>query len=428
VTARHLVVVSYFHPPFPSPGGNRWVAMAHYLRAAGHRVTVVASDAFGSLPDDETSFVVRARDLKSARLLRLALRRGPLPEAGQGAAVERPPSSLLTKVLVPDTHVVSWLPAAIRVVRRLVARGDVDCVVTTGPPESLHLTGLALGSRRPAWLADFRDGWSFEPLREPFPTALQRRLDAALERRVVRRADALVAATQPIADDFRRRYGVNAVTVTNGYDPRLDAAAEKAILPSLPEDRRLIVHTGALSGPRGRDARPFLEALQRLVDDEPRVGSEIVLVQAGPTLPGDEPLLAALGQRGLALTLGVVPRPSAIALQRRAAVLVLLTSGEVSQSTGKLYEYLAAGRPILALAAQNEAARIVSQTNTGVSVPPDDVGAIAAALRSAAAGELELSYAPRGAERYTYPAPAEAMANVVESAISHRSTAPGGRR
>jgi len=427
VRPRHLVVVSYFHPPFPSSGGNRWVAMAHYLRAAGHRVTVVASDAFGSLPDDEANSVVRARDLKSAGLLRRVLRRGPLPEPGQGAAVERPPSSLLTKILVPDTHIVSWLPAAIRAVRRLVARGDVDCVVTTGPPDSVHLVGLALGSRRPAWLADFRDGWSFEPLREPFPTALQRRLDAALERRVVRRADALVAATQPIADDFRRRLGVNAVTVTNGYDPRLDGAAEKAILPSLPEDRRLIVHTGALSGPRGRDARPFLEALKRLAD-EPRVGSQIVLVQAGPTLPGDEPLLDALGQRGLALTLGVVPRPSSIALQRRAAVLVLLTSDEVSQSTGKLYEYLAAGRPILALAAENEAARIVSETNTGVSVPPDDVDAIAAALRRAAAGELELSYAPRGAERYTYPAPAEAMANVVESAISHRTAAPGGRR
>ena len=80
---RHLVVVSYFHPPFPTSGGNRWVAMAHYLRAAGHRVTFVASDAFGSLPDDEVSSVIRVRDLKSVALLRRALRRGPLPESGR---------------------------------------------------------------------------------------------------------------------------------------------------------------------------------------------------------------------------------------------------------------------------------------------------------------------------------------------------------
>ena len=424
---RHLVVVSYFHPPFPSSGGNRWVAMAHYLREAGHRVTFVASDAFGSLPEDDAQSVVRARDLKSMRLLRRALRRGPMPEAGRGAAVERPPSSLLTKLVVPDTHVVSWLPAAARAARRLVALGDVDCVVTTGPPDSVHLAGLALGSRRPAWLADFRDGWLFEPLREPFPTSLQRRLDAALERRVVSSAEAVVAATQPIAGDFRRRYGVDAVTVTNGYDPRLDAEAEPVTLPSLPEDRRLIVHTGSLRLAHGRrDPRPLLEALRR-TKDEAHVASLFLFVHAGPTTPDDEPLLAVLSEAGVLRTLGVVPRALAIALQRRAAVLVLLTSDEVSHSTGKLYEYLAAGRPILALADGNEAARIVSETGSGVTVPPDDVDAIAAALRDAATGELERGYAPHGVERYAYPAPAEAMAEAVERAIHRRAEVLGRR-
>lgn len=422
MTPRHLVVVSYFHPPFPSPGGNRWVAMAHHLRAAGHRVTFVASNAFGSLPDDETASVVRTRDLKSARLLRGTLRRGRMADPGRGAAVERPPSFLLTKVLVPDSHLVSWLPTATRAVRRIVAREAVDCVVTTGPPESAHLAGLALGSRRPAWVADFRDGWLFEPLREPFPTAAQRRLDAALERRVVSSADAVVAATQPIADDLAARYGVRAVTVTNGYDPRLGSTAQEVGLPRLPDDRRLLVHTGALSGPRGRDSRPLLDALRRLMD-EPETGSRLVLVHAGPTSPDDEAVLGLLRERGLALTLGTVSRPTAIALQRRAEALLLLTSSEISQSTGKLYEYLGAGRPIVALGAENEAARIVRETNAGITVPHDDVDAIVEALRKVVTGELAGAYAPHGLERYTYPAPALAMAEVVEGAIARRASA-----
>ena len=169
MSSRHIVV-SYFHPPFPSAGGNRWVAMARYLRADGHRVTFVASDAFGGLPHDGANCVIRARDIKSAARLRRLLRRGPMAPAGQGAAVERPASALLTKVIVPDTHVVSWIPAVVPVLRRLVARDDVDCVVTTSPPDSVHLAGLALGRRRPAWIADFRDGWMFEPLpRNRFP-------------------------------------------------------------------------------------------------------------------------------------------------------------------------------------------------------------------------------------------------------------------
>src|SRR5262249_52891060 len=162
-----------------------------------------------------------------------------------------------------------------------------------------------------------------------------------------------------------------------------DASANVASLPNLPADRELLVHTGALSGPRGRDARPLLEALHRLTV-EPQTEPRFVLVQAGPTQPSDEPLLNVLQERGDALTLGVVPRAVSIALQRQATALVLLTSDERSQSTGKLYEYLAAGRPILALAEDNEAARIVRETRTGVTVPPGDVDAILAALRGAA--------------------------------------------
>jgi len=396
--------------------------MARHLRAAGHHVTFVASDAFGSSADDEEASVVRAHDLKSSGILRKVLRRGPMPTRGQGAATERAPSSLLTKVFVPDAHVVSWLPAAALAVRRTVTREEIDCVVTTGPPDSAHLAGLVLGSSRPAWLADFRDGWLFEPLREPFPTGLQKRLDATLERRVTLAADAITAATEPIAADLRRRYGVGAVTVSNGYDPSIGEEVVTVSLPALPTDRHLIIHTGALSGPRGRDPRPLFAALQRL-GDEPSIGSQLTLVQVGPTFPADERLLGPLREKGLVLTLGVVPHASAIALQRRASALLLITSGDVSQSTGKLAEYLAARKPIIALAAGNEAARIVQETRTGVTVPPGDVDAIAAALRSAVTGELARAYAPRGLERYTYPGPAEAMAAVIEEAIARRATA-----
>jgi glycosyltransferase involved in cell wall biosynthesis len=126
-------------------------------------------------------------------------------------------------------------------------------------------------------------------------------------------------------------------------------------------------------------------------------------------------------------TLGAVPRATAIALQRKATALLLITSANAGESTGKLFEYLAAGRPILALARDNEAARIVQETNTGVTVPPGDVQAIGAALRSIAIGEFAPLFGPRGVERYTYPAPAEKMAELVERAIARRAQSRGGR-
>jgi glycosyltransferase involved in cell wall biosynthesis len=411
VSARRLLVVSYFHPPFPGSGGNRWQSMARYLRAAGHDVRILASDAFGGLPDDREQGVVRVRDLKTAGPLRRVLGRGELAPPGAGAHAEPPAPALLTRVLVPDAHVMSWVPWAVAAARR----ERFDCLVTTGPPDSVHLVGLALGRRRTPWIADFRDGWTYEPLREPFPTRLQRGLDAALERHVVRGADRVVAVTEPIADDFRRRLGVAVATVPNAYDPALDADVERAQPPPLPADRLALVHTGALSGLRGRDPAPLLDALAGLDAD---VAARLVLVQAGPVADADERRLAGLRERGLAITLGSLPRPQSLALQRRAAALVLITSADVSQSTGKLSEYLAAGRPIVALADGNEAARIVRETGTGVTVAPADEAAIANALRLVAHGEL--TYAPRDVERYVYPRPAEAVAALVEEAIARR--------
>jgi glycosyltransferase involved in cell wall biosynthesis len=411
MTARRVLVVSYFHPPFPGSGGNRWLSMARYLREAGHEVKLLASDAFGGLPDDAEQGVVRVRDLKSAAPLRRILGRGKLAAPGAGALAEPPAPAILTKLLVPDAHVASWLPWAVAAARR----ETVDCLVTTGPPDSAHLVGLALGRHRVAWIADFRDGWAYEPLREPFPTGAQRRLDAALEARVVRGADRVVAVTEPIADDFRRRYGADVAMVPNAYDPALDAGVARAEVPALPEDRLALVHTGALSGLRGRDPAPLLDALAGLDDDAAR---RMVLVQVGPHTGADEARLAPLRDRGLAVTLGPLPRLQALAIQRRAAALLLITSPEVSQATGKLYEYLAAGRPIVALADGNEAARIVRETGTGITVPPGDEAAIATALRQVAGGSLP--YAARGVERYVYPRPAEEIDRLMEQAIARR--------
>lgn len=423
---RHLVVVSYYHPPYPSSGGNRWTAMARHLRAEGHRVTIVASDAFGALDGDAERDVVRAHDLKSSPLLRRVLGRGALAEtgAGTGATAEPPAPAILTKVLVPDAHLVGWVPSAARVLRRLVAQGDVDCVVTTSPPESAHLVALALGRRRPAWIADLRDGWTFEQLRAPFPTTAQRRLDRAVERRALRTADGVVAVTRSIAGDLRDRLGIPAATITNGYDPALDDDVAAAAVPELPAGRRLVVHTGVMSGLGGRDAGPFLEALARVADD-PDVAGRIAFVQVGPLTPEDEARVAPLRARGIAHTVGLVPRATAIAIQRQAAALLLITSSDTGQATGKIYEYLAARRPVIALAEGNDAARIVTETRAGVTVGPYDVGAIAAVLRSVALGADLPAVDEDAASPYLYPGPALAMAELVEDAIARRSA---GRR
>ncbi|MFZ0342281.1 MAG: hypothetical protein WAL31_08105, partial [Gaiellaceae bacterium] len=182
---RRLLVVTYHYPPLPSVGTNRWLAMSKYLRRAGFEVEILTTAAFGSLADDEEQHVHRAYDLVGADWLRRGLRRPPLPEPGEEPVEDIPPPAVVTKLVVPDHCAVTWLPAACALTRSLLAQRPFDCIVTTSPFESAHLVPLLVRSHRLAWVADFRDGWTFLPWKPAFPTALQQRLDRAFERRVV---------------------------------------------------------------------------------------------------------------------------------------------------------------------------------------------------------------------------------------------------
>jgi glycosyltransferase involved in cell wall biosynthesis len=144
-------------------------------------------------------------------------------------------------------------------------------------------------------------------------------------------------------------------------------------------------------------------------------------VLAGSSSADEKRLLSELDLGTAVEHLGVLSREAALALQREADVLLLLTSANhVSEATGKLFEYLAAGRPILALASGNEAARIVSETGTGTVVHPCDVDGIVRALEATVDGTLSSSYTPRGLARYVYPQPAERVAEVIEAAMAQR--------
>src|SRR5579863_5008527 len=200
---RRLLLVTYQHPPIPFLGGDPWSGLAAQLRGLGHELTIVTTVACGSLPTDASNGVIRTFDLTAVGALRRLLRRPPVRREGEAQTIAKAPPAILTRVVVPDAHLLDWAVWAVPGVRHLTAQRTIECVITTSPPDSTHLLGLALGRSRPAWIADFRDGWMFDGLREPFPTAAQRRLDAWIEAQVVRHADRVIAHSLPLIENFR---------------------------------------------------------------------------------------------------------------------------------------------------------------------------------------------------------------------------------
>jgi glycosyltransferase involved in cell wall biosynthesis len=186
-----------------------------------------------------------------------------------------------------------------------------------------------------------------------------------------------------------------------------------------------LVYTGTLGGIRGHDDRALLEALRRLVRDDPDTASRLRVVIAGRLMEAEAAILSAVDLRPIVHLVGALPRFGAVALQRQADALLLVTSHHKSIVHGKLFEYLAAGKPILALAGDNEPARIVRETHTGEVVAPDDADAIERALRRVA--DRSLPYAPRGVERYTYTEAARRMSAEIELAIARRNGLIVGR-
>jgi glycosyltransferase involved in cell wall biosynthesis len=411
----NLLLVAYFYPPCRDTGAHRPAAMAKWLRRLGHRVTVLTTSAYGEGDPTAEAGVVRSADLQR---LRARLHGRDRVDALFDSDTYSGRPHVLSRLVVPEPLVAAWAPFARRDAIRLNARERFDCVITSSPPESVHLVGRVLQRRGVPWVADLRDGWTFEPIRPEFPTAIQRRLDERLERRWLGAADAVVCVSRPAADDLRARLGLDPELIPNGWDPDLagDRAATDAANRLLDPERTSLVYTGRF-GSYGRDPSALMRALGVLAREHPKVAAKLELVVAGPLTEEEAALMRSDVSPARIVIAGTLARPDALALQRAADALLLLASARRTQLLNfKLFEYLAAGPPILALAAGTEAGRVVAEAG-GEAVPADDPDAIVEALRRLVAGELRPSD-PAARERYSYPHVAERMAAVAQQAVS----------
>jgi glycosyltransferase involved in cell wall biosynthesis len=420
---RSLLLVSYFYPPTRDTGAQRPAAMAKWLARLGWDVRVLTTSAFGAEQAASSKQqaagsggaveVIRTRDLQTIRA-RLAghSKVDSLFDSDSYTGKPHP----LAKVIVPEPLAVAWLPFAWRAALREHRRRPFDAVLTTSPPESAHAVGLALQRRGVPWVADVRDAWTYEPLRPRFPTVLQRRLDERLERRWLGAADAVVCVSEPAADDLRARRIAEPLVIANAWDPDSDPSpdARSGVDELLDPGRTSLLYTGRF-GSYGRDPRPFAEALARLSRDSPAEAERLEVAIAGPLTAEERALFdAAAGGPVKVTLLGSVERERSLALQRRADALLLLAQPRRSQLVNfKLFEYLAAGTPILALAAGTEAGRIAADVGISPIVRADDPVAIAAALAGLVRGELAGPDRAASA-RYSYPGAAEAMSTALE--------------
>jgi glycosyltransferase involved in cell wall biosynthesis len=370
-----LLVTMYF-PPAGGGGVQRSLKLAQYLPALGIETHVLAPDDPKWVHRDPGLLVPTQAWVHRVRYVGPRARR-PAEDLRQADGLERAlvqAQVTARRLLVPDAS-VTWnltaIPAAIRIARR----ERIDAVLTTSPPGSVHFVGAAVQKATGArWVADLRDPLVANPHRRS-DTAAARARQAAneqLARVVARRADAVSCVSDAIADEVRGLGARGAVrTIANGCDfDDFDG------LEYRPAERFRLTHAGSFFGKR--DPRPFLQALHDS-------GLDVVARFVGDFRSTDREWAETLHLGDRLELVDYAPRRESLRLQRDSEALLLLVPHAGGRGkgvlSGKVFEYLAAGRPVLAVVPPDGAAAdLVRETGAGVVVAPDDVDGIRRAL------------------------------------------------
>jgi glycosyltransferase involved in cell wall biosynthesis len=414
VSVKVLLVTLYF-PPAGGGGVQRPLKFATHLPALGIETHVLAPDDPKWVHrDDELvpptqAWIHRVRYVGPKGRLPAEELHGltGIERAGRKAALT------FRRMLVPDEN-VSWnltaAPAAIRIARR----EGIDVVVTTSPPTSVHLVGAAVKRATGArWIADLRDSLVSNPHRR-VESRLVRAKEAMGERvarLVARYADAVTAVTDPIGEELRDLGAERVKTIPNGCD-----FEDFAGLSYEPGPRFRLTHTGSFFG--RRSPRPFLEALSG-------ADTDIVARFVGDFRAADREWAEGLDLGDRLELHPYLPRRQVLELQKDSEALLLLIpeSGGRGRAvlSAKVFEYLAAERPILAaVPPDGAAADLIRETGAGVVVAPDDVDGLRAALVRLEgdwrAGKLDGTPLPAEArERLSRRARAEELAALIRS-------------
>lgn len=421
-TTRTLLVVAGEFPPLKTIGRIRTVKFVEHLRAHGWKAIVVTLEPSGQEPNYDTKLFSEIADyVEVIRLPLVDIEAGianavkkllgrpvakPAATATAGATSTAKTSlpvaaarvSLLDRahgavrwflknfVYVPDSY-APWAKVATQTCLRLCAERKIDAIYTTLPPFSSAYVGYQIRKRTGLpWVVDYRDLWYGDVLREWLPE-WRKRLELRIEKRLLTQADMVITVSEPKTDYMRKMHpSVTArwETLTNGYDVELYDTRERT--RSVGEGGIELVYTGRLF--KNRRGYAFAEALGRIHQSDPALAAKVKVRILGGVEPDirakyDE-ILMRYGISHLYDFAGDVSYAAAMNAQVNCDYLLLIVdTGETSDGVipGKLFEYVAARRPIFALCDPGATSQIIERARLGRAVPAESADACETMLR-----------------------------------------------
>lgn len=397
-----VVIVTYNWPPRNAIGTHRPYSWARHWSEAGADVTVLTArkQAFDApldltLPDLPRVKVIEVPFGAASGLVNTLLKSQAVRRVAKRVKVAI--NKRASRSIDPR---MAWWKAARPVANELAQNADV--VVSTFGPPAAHLIANNMKQSNPRlrWVADYRDLWSQRPNSAASPDESTR--SAQTERETVgRNADLITAVSQDMVRQLADLTGKQVVCIPNGFD--IDEDVLRARLQNIRRQPRKpfrIVHTGTLYE-GSRDCRPLLEALAKLKSDGRVAADQVTVDFYGSRVDAAQKLAQDDRFKPFIRIMGHVPLEEALSAQCGADLLLLLESPAPEAQgvlTGKLFEYMAAGRPILGIGSlpEYEIGRVLEVSGTGATFGPQNYSDLPEIIQDSMSGDgLVRSFDPK---------------------------------
>lgn len=383
---KKVLIITYYWIPSGGAGVQRWVKFVKYLREFGWE-PVVYTPENPEYPSEDYSFekdipqnteVIKTPIWEPYDIYRnMTGKKGKRINAG--FISENKKSNWKDKLsiwlrgnfLIPDPRKF-WIKPSVKFLTMYIKENQIDAVISTGPPHSMHMIGLGLKKIFPnlIWFADFRDPWTnIDFYKDLNLTRLADRIHHKMERKVIQTADNVIVVSNEMVNEFSLFNPKKITLITNGFDS--DDVSDVNVGP---DKHFTLSHIGTLNS--DRNPKALWKVLKQICENDTDFKERLEIRLIGKT---DFSVLEEIKNNGLIKNLVKVDYLShneAIVRQKSSQLLLLLINNSANAKgilTGKFFEYLASGRPILAIGpTDGDVAKILKETNSGKIIDFED--------------------------------------------------------
>lgn len=381
---KKVLILTYYWPPSGGAGVQRWLKFVKYLNKYSWEPIVYTAEN-GEMPVIDNSLekdipigtiVLKTKIWEPYSFYKTFIGRKKDDKINASFLSENKKTSLTEKIsvwirgnfFIPDARKY-WIKPSIKYLKDYLEKNPVDVIISSGPPHTMHLIGLGLKKQFPniKWVADFRDPWTNIDFYEEL--MLSSSSDAKhkeLELKVLSNADSIISVGKTMSEDFKKIYNKQPDkfhVITNGYDE------DDIYKGALEKDKKFsIAHIGTLV--KSRNPETLWKVLKSLVNENENFRKDLEIKLVGKVDFFVKEQLEKYGLNSFVNKIDYLPHNEVIKEQQKSKVLLLLvnqTKNAKSILTGKIFEYLAAKVPILAIGPPDgDLADILKSTECGL--------------------------------------------------------------